>query len=180
MLRRSLGQSADLEDLTQEVFLVVFRKLQGLRNPTSLKAFIIAVTAHTSLEQRRRRWAQQQKPPLQPPPTDRELVARAGEARIALSRFVGALARLRPADRTVTMLRLVEQRELTDIASTLDVSLATVKRRIARGSAKVALLASRDPFLAQYSQAEPAGPVPGLPDATLPRFPDKSVRARSI
>jgi RNA polymerase sigma-70 factor, ECF subfamily len=152
MLRRTLGSSADVEDLAQEVFLIVFHKLRRLRTPTSLKAFIIAVVVRVCLQQRRRLSVRQQTPP--PPESetsDRELVAREAEARIALSRLLAVLGRISPTDRTATMLRCVELRKLSDIASALDVSLATVKRRIARGSAKVALLAERDPFLAPYS-----------------------------
>ena len=156
MLRRSLGSSADVEDLAQEIFLVVFHKLRALRTPTSLKAFIIGIAVRTCLQQRRRRSVRQQTPTPEWETSDRELVAREAEARIALARLLAVLGRVGPTDRTATMLRYLELRKLTDIASDLDVSLATVKRRIARGSAKVALLAKRDPFLAPYS-------VPGRP-----------------
>jgi RNA polymerase sigma-70 factor (ECF subfamily) len=151
MLRRALGGSVDVEDLAQEVFLIVFHKLRRLRTPTSLKAFIIAVAVRICLQQRRRLSVRQQTPPPEWETSDRELVAREVEARIALSRLLTVLGRVSPTDRTATMLRYLELRRLTDIASALDVSLATVKRRIARGSAKVALLAERDPFLAPYS-----------------------------
>ena len=153
MLRRGLGDSADVEDLAQEVFLIVFHKLRRLRTPTSLKAFIIAVAVRICLQQRRRLSVRQQTPPPESETSDRELVAREAEARIALSRYVGVLRRVNATDRTATMLRHLELRGLNDIASALDLSLATVKRRIARGSAKVALLAGRDPFLAPYSVA---------------------------
>lgn len=151
MLRRSLRDPAEVEDLAQDVFLIVFNKLRGLRTPTSLKAFIISVTIRTFLEHRRRRSLRQRVPVPEWQISDRELVAREAEARIALSRFLAVLDRLRPTDRTATMLRYVELRELNEIATALDLSIATVKRRIARGSAKVALLAERDPFLAQFS-----------------------------
>ena len=166
MLRRSLGGSADVEDLAQEVFLIVFRKLQDLRTPTSLKPFIIAVTARTCLEQRRRWSLRQRTPTPEWETSDRDLVPREAEARIALSRLLAAFGRVRPIDRTATMLRYLELRGLRDIALALDLSLATVKRRIARGSAKVALLAERDPFLAQYSTPEPSRAAPAMRAAT--------------
>jgi RNA polymerase sigma-70 factor (ECF subfamily) len=151
ILRRILGNSADIEDFVQEVFLIVFHKLRNLRTPTSLKAFIIAVTVRACLQQRRRRLRQQTPVPHWEASCDRELVAREAEARIALSRLLAVLGHVHPTDRAATILRYLELRELSDIASALDLSLATVKRRIARGSAKMALLAERDPFLAQYS-----------------------------
>lgn len=156
MLRRSLGNSADVDDLAQEIFLIVFHRLRELRTPTSLKAFIIAVTVRISLQQRRRQSLRRGPPTTEWETSDRELVAREAEARIALSRLLTVFRRVRRTDRTATMLRYLELRELSDIASALDLSLATVKRRIARGSAKVALLAKRDPFLAQYSLPNPS------------------------
>jgi RNA polymerase sigma-70 factor (ECF subfamily) len=156
MLRRSLGDSADVDDLAQEVFLIVFHKLRELRDPTSLKAFIIAVTVRVCLRRRRRRPLGQWTPTPGWETSDREVVAREAEARIALSRLLAVLGRVRRMDRTATMLRYLELRELSDIASALDLSLSTVKRRIARGSAKVALLAKRDPFLAHYSLPNPS------------------------
>ena len=153
MLRRTLGSSADVEDLAQEIFLVVFHKLRALRTPTSLKAFIIGIAVRICLKQRRRRSVHQVTPAPEWETSDRELVAREAEARIALSRLLAVLGRVGPTDRTATMLRYLELRKLSDIASALDISLATVKRRIARGSAKVALLAERDPFLAPYAGA---------------------------
>jgi RNA polymerase sigma-70 factor (ECF subfamily) len=153
ILRRHLGRSTDAEDLAQEVFLIVFRKLPALRTPASLKSFIAAVTARACFEQRRKLAVRQRTPPPEWETPDRELVPRKVEARIALSRFLGVLGRVHPTDRTATMLRYVEMRPLDDIASALDLSLASVKRRIARGSAKVALLAERDPFLAPYAVA---------------------------
>ena len=166
MLRRGLGDSTDVEDLAQEVFLTVFRKLRHLRKPTSLKAYIIAVTARICLEQRRRLSVRQRAPMPELEASDRDLVAREAEARIALSRYVGVLGRVNATDRTATMLRYLELRGLNDIASALDLSLATVKRRIARGSAKVALLAERDPFLAQYAVPDPSRSSPAKRAAT--------------
>jgi RNA polymerase sigma-70 factor (ECF subfamily) len=153
ILRRHLGGSTDVEDLAQDVFLIVFRKLRDLRTPSSLRSFIAAVTARACFEQRRKLAVRQRAPTTEWETPDRELVPRKVEARIALSRLLGVLGRVHPTDRTATMLRYVEMRPLDDIASALDLSLASVKRRIARGSAKVALLAERDPFLAPYAVA---------------------------
>ena len=167
MLRRNFGGSADVEDFVQDVFLVVFHKLRALRTPTSFKEFIMAITIHTCLEQHRRLGTRQLLPTAQSLTSDPEFVARTVEARIALSRFVAALGRLHPTYRIATMLRYLELRDLSDIASTLDISLATVKRRIARGSARVALLAKQDPFLTQYSVPDASEHAPDTRGAKL-------------
>src|ERR1043165_5003791 len=60
MLKRTFGPGQDVDDMVQDVFLCLFRKVGGLREPKSLKAFVISITAMTikyELRQRRvRRW----------------------------------------------------------------------------------------------------------------------------
>src|SRR5262249_4426853 len=56
MLRRTLGPGAEIEDVVQEVFLCVFQKVGGLREPRALRAFVISVTALTARYELRRRW----------------------------------------------------------------------------------------------------------------------------
>src|SRR5262249_44652304 len=57
MLRRTLGPGAEIEDVVQEVFLCVFQKVSGLREPRALRAFVISVTALTARYELRRRVA---------------------------------------------------------------------------------------------------------------------------
>src|SRR5687767_9494654 len=47
MLKRTFGPGQDVDDLVQDVFLCLFRKVGGLREPKSLKAFVISITAMT-------------------------------------------------------------------------------------------------------------------------------------
>src|ERR1700682_1823279 len=55
-LHRALGTSGEAEDLTQDVFLQVFSKVRGLRNPYALKSFVFSVAIRTlKWELRRRR-----------------------------------------------------------------------------------------------------------------------------
>src|SRR5437764_1468619 len=56
MLRRTLGPGHDVDDVVQEVFLCVFQKVAGLREPRALRAFVISVTALTARYELRRRW----------------------------------------------------------------------------------------------------------------------------
>src|SRR5947208_2049719 len=60
MLRRAFGPAHDVDDMVQDVFLCLHRKVGGLREPRSLKAFVISVTAMTiryELRQRRvKKW----------------------------------------------------------------------------------------------------------------------------
>src|SRR6185295_17258429 len=67
MLKRAFGPAQDIEDMVQDVFLCLFRKVGGLRKPESLKAFVIAITSKTiqyEIRQRRvRAWVRLSKSP---------------------------------------------------------------------------------------------------------------------
>jgi RNA polymerase sigma-70 factor (ECF subfamily) len=151
MLRRTLGRDDEIEDLAQEVFLCVFQKAHTLRRPRAFKAFIISVTVLTGRQEIRRRWVRRRLPET----TDRlgpesETITGRSDAREALLRFYRILDRLRPTDRAAFVLRFIEALALEDVARALDISLATTKRRLARGWSKIELLVARDPFLAHY------------------------------
>jgi RNA polymerase sigma-70 factor (ECF subfamily) len=151
MLRRTLGRDDEVEDLAQDIFLCVFQKAHTLRRPRALKAFVISVTVLTSRQELRRRWSRRRLPAaadlLGP---EAETITGRSDAREALLRFYRILDRLRPTDRAAFVLRFMEALALEDVAAALDISLATTKRRIARGWSKIDLLVARDPFLAHY------------------------------
>jgi RNA polymerase sigma-70 factor (ECF subfamily) len=159
MLRRTLGRDDEIEDLVQDVFLCVFQKAHTLRRPRALKAFIISVTVLTSRQELRRRWARRRLPATEDPPgVEAESITGRSDAREALLRFYRILDRLRPTDRAVFVLRFMEALPLEDVSAALDISLATTKRRLARGRSKIELLVARDPFLANYLAGFGAAP----------------------
>ena len=53
--RRSLGSSAEADDVAQEVFLGVFRKAMTLRDPDSLRSFIYSFAVRVLKAELRRR-----------------------------------------------------------------------------------------------------------------------------
>ena len=56
VLAKALGPSLEIEDLTQEVFLRVFGRLPSLRDPSALRAFVLAVAMNVLKWELRRRW----------------------------------------------------------------------------------------------------------------------------
>ena len=56
VLAKALGPTLDIEDLTQEVFLRVFGRLPSLRDPSALRAFVLAVAMNVLKWELRRRW----------------------------------------------------------------------------------------------------------------------------
>jgi RNA polymerase sigma-70 factor (ECF subfamily) len=84
------------------------------------------------------------------PSAELNRLSAASDAREALVRFRAILERLNVSDRTAFVLRFVDGIELTEVASALGVSLATIKRRLARVRSRVVLLVERDASLSQY------------------------------
>lgn len=154
LLRRTLGPSVgpdEIEDLTQESFLRLFRHIDELRSPSALGSFVIGITlrvARTELRRRRvRRILSFHAPETLP---EQAVPSSDDEARRALRRLYGILDQLSTEARLVFVLRYLQGLELTEVARTLGVSLATAKRHIARATDVVLAQAQRDPALAPY------------------------------
>lgn len=64
-----------------------------------------------------------------------------------LRRVYALLARLDPDDCVAFVLRRIDRRELGEVAELCGVSLATIKRRIARAERAFIAMAEEDPFL---------------------------------
>jgi RNA polymerase sigma-70 factor (ECF subfamily) len=148
MLRRAFGPSHDVADLVQEVFLLLFARVATLREPQALRAFVITLTAHAiRRELRRMRLARWLTFGQAPDPADRGADFASREA---VRRLYAVLDRLGPDDRTAFTLRYFEGLEVAEVAEAVGVSLATVKRRLARVHARVVFHAQRDAALAGY------------------------------
>jgi RNA polymerase sigma-70 factor (ECF subfamily) len=131
ILTRILGGHPDLDDLTQEVFVRAFERVDELREPLALRGWLTAIAVFVAREtirkKQRRRWLLFL-PPEETP--DIEIPAASPEARAALRAFYEVLGHLAIDARIAFALRFVEGMELSEIAEACDVSLATIKRRI--------------------------------------------------
>ncbi len=179
ILRRRFGTEDRVEDLAQEVFLCVFRRLPKLRKPQALKAFIISTTVLTARQELRRRRIRQAAASIADrTPLELAAVRTDFDAREGLDRLRDALSRLNARDRKAFILRFVQAMDLADVASGLQVSLATAKRCIARGWARIALLAQRDPVLAEY--VGPTRPSTARHVLRVEELPDESDRRATV
>jgi RNA polymerase sigma-70 factor, ECF subfamily len=155
VLYRSVGPDGDVDDLMQEVFVGFFRNVGGLRDPAALKPFLIGIalrTARAALRKRRvRRWLRLT-PTGEPPEV--EATTADPRTREALRRLFVVLDELAARDRLAFVLRHGEEYELTEVASALACSLATVKRCLARAEAHVLARARVDVLLAPYAREE--------------------------
>jgi len=151
IVRRTLGPEHDVEDVVQDVFLRLFDKLPGLREPAALRAFVVSISIRSvRYELRRRRVRRLVGLSTTPELHDLRVVSADHESRQALLHLYRLLNRLSFRERTAFVLRFVEGMQIEDVASALDVSVPTTRRALARAWDRIALLAGDDGFLTRY------------------------------
>jgi RNA polymerase sigma-70 factor (ECF subfamily) len=151
LVRRFFGPGPDYPDVCQEAFLRVFKRLDELREPAALPGFIIGITLGVARNQARRRriraivglTSTDEWPTVVTPGTQ-------DEAREALRALYRLLDDLGAEDRSLFVARYVEKMEITDVAAAHQLSLSTVKRRIARLALRVDSRMKSEPALAKY------------------------------
>ena len=155
LLGRMLGPDGEVDDVAQDVFATVFSKLGSLRDPDALQSFVYSVAVRvTKWELRKRRmrkvlqlWGDVELPEIGVAGLD-------AEARQALGRLYRVLDRMGSEERLIFALRHIEGKKLEEIADSLGVSLATVKRKLKRAAEWVSAEVERDPLLAAYRTIE--------------------------
>jgi len=161
LLSRALGPERDIEDSLQEVFLCLFNKAPGLRNPAALRAFIVSITIRTVRHEiRRRKLRSWLRLDSNAAVEDLRTVSPDTDAREALTRFYALLDRINTRDRSVFVLHVIEGMDVEAVANALEVSVPTVRRCFARARERVALLAGRDPMLVDYASKLQIGAEP--------------------
>jgi RNA polymerase sigma-70 factor (ECF subfamily) len=141
---RITGNPSDALDAAQETFGILFRKLREFRFESKFSSWVyrIAVNASIDLKRRSRSRKLASLDALQESaegegrfdPTDERLeMPMHAASRHELEREVQrAIASLSPKLRTITVLRYIENQSYEQIAETLQISLGTVKSRLAR------------------------------------------------
>ncbi len=143
---RFTGKDSEAQDLTQEVFLRVFRTLKTFRaGEGSFVVWLTRVTRNLLIDNYRRTRLdratdsiEDQLPLLEEhsSPTTRTDSAVAGREASEILQF--ALAKLSPELRETVILRDLEELEYREIADVLHVPEGTVKSRLNRGRAELA------------------------------------------
>jgi len=115
------------DDVVQEVFLRVHRRLDGFRGQCSLRGWILRITVNECLSQRRRARRRRQELP------ETVVGAAPSERRIEYAEAARrALQALRPVDRALVILRDVEGHTYEEIAEVLRCSSNSVGVRLHR------------------------------------------------
>ncbi len=156
-LVRSLGSSTDVEDLTQETFLTVIRRIRTLRDPAALRSFVVSVTIRIARNELRKRSIRRF---VGLDTTTEVPVALPHDATVTegVRHLYDALDRLDADCRLAFVLRHVEGYELLEAAKACGCSLATVKRRLNRAEKRFTAISQGDPVLREFLSAEERRP----------------------
>lgn len=135
---RISGNQSDALDIVQESFALLFRKLGSFKGNSLFSTWLFRIVANCSIDHRRRSKVGRA-PTLLSDQEDRvEMVDDSlGPRDVASVHEVGdqvqaAISRLSPKLRVILALRYLEEMSYEELAATLDVSMGTVKSRLAR------------------------------------------------
>jgi RNA polymerase sigma-70 factor (ECF subfamily) len=140
-----VGEASLAEDILQEVFLIIYRKIGWLREAHLFRPWCYRLTTRETFRRlkRERRWRnlvreddvlvgiEARLPPESP---DEELLGR-------LPQLLGSVS---PASRAVLALHYLDQQTLDEIADSLGLAVGTVKSRLAYGLATLRTLIPTD------------------------------------
>lgn len=146
LVLRMVGDPASAADTVQEVFLKIFRNIHHFRRSSSLKTWIYRIAVHEASNQRRwwhRHWGRESS--LEEPApgslqslgdvlVSRESTPLDCAMRDELAEQIErGLGQVHEPFRTAVVLRDIEGLSYEEMAEVLDVTLGTVKSRVARG-----------------------------------------------
>jgi len=152
-LRRILGKDrhTELADLVHDAFVQALVSIHRLRDADALPAWMQSVAAHTAYHairaRRARRWLRFWEPTTLPDVTVDGVEPHVVEAH---RRTYALLERLPADERIAFALRHIEGLELGRLAEICGVSLATIKRRLAKAEQRFARAAKRDDVLREW------------------------------
>jgi RNA polymerase sigma-70 factor (ECF subfamily) len=146
-----LGPGAHLGDLVQDVFVSAIDSIDRLERPESLRAWLASIAvfrARAEIRSRARsRWF-----PLfgsdDLPETDARVATPEIDEAVRTTYVV--LDKLGADERIAFALRFVDGMELVEVAEACEVSLATIKRRLARAQTKFMNIARTYPALTEW------------------------------
>lgn len=159
----ALGIDGDLMDVVQDVFVKVLKNVHQLKDPAALPGWIASLavfTARGHIRHRRRwRWIRFLAPEDVP---DLPIAGHDAEGSATMHAVYRAIDTLPTDERLAFSLRFVSELELTEVAAACQVSLATIKRRLARAEARFLAAAGTSPLLRErLERSHRFGTLPG-------------------
>jgi RNA polymerase sigma-70 factor (ECF subfamily) len=135
---RVAGNQSDAMDIVQESFALLFRKLASFKGNSLFSTWLFRIVVNCSIDHRRR--SKSQRVPVLitdqegsidvadagPGPRDRAAMHEVGD------QVQAAISQLSTKLRAILALRYLEEMSYEDLAATLELSMGTVKSRLAR------------------------------------------------
>jgi len=145
---RLLRDPQDAAEVTQDVFMKVYRKLKDFRFQSSLKTWLYRIAVNTALNARRRSGLRRSREvgmdddilALQAAP----MTSLPSVGALKRQRLEFILSRLTPDHKTVLLLRETEGLSYQEIADILKVNLNTVRTRLKRARQQLIALAESE------------------------------------
>ena len=144
-----VGNPADAEDVSQEVFLRVFRSFKTFKQDAKLGAWLYRITYNASIDHLRKRAVTpepmadealearfQNHPQVTEPQTFLDPAA-AAERTLLQDRIEKALGNVSPREKAVFLLRHYEDLSLKEIAESLELTVGSVKSYLFRAVRKL-------------------------------------------
>lgn len=174
LIARSINDPADAADITQDVFLKVFRSIRSFHGDSSLRTWLYRIALREASNQRRW-WSRHKRQELtidspsaseeDDAPSLASLLADGGrspydhavEAELH-ARVEDALRQIPESYRTVVVLREIEGFAYEEIAEILQTNLGTIKSRLTRGRNALRLLLEASTPKPRPSTAHNAAP----------------------
>jgi RNA polymerase sigma-70 factor, ECF subfamily len=137
---RLLGKDNELDEVVQDVFVEALSSLDSLRDGGAFRSWLGAIVVHRVRLRIRRRRVSQALGLTKAEPVDLELIAGNASPDVALElrEVYLRLDALDTEERIALLLHRVEGYTLPEIATQMELSLATVKRRVASADEKLA------------------------------------------
>jgi RNA polymerase sigma factor (sigma-70 family) len=151
MAARTLGSESEAEDIVQEVFYRLFSRAKTLRDPESLRCFVVSFAIRIlKWELRRKRtrgWLSFHEPEVFVDLASETIDI---ESRDLLRRFYALLGRLAPRDRLVFSLRHLESMTVDEVAQSMALSPSTVKRSLSHACKRLSRWVEAEPDMACF------------------------------
>jgi len=166
---RITGNSTDAMDVVQEAFSLLFRKIPGFRGEALFSTWLFRIVVNCAIDSRRQkrsgilgRTGSLEADHVREP-SERDV---GGPQEAAESHELGdhlhqSILRLSPKLRAILVLRYLEHQSYEQLAATLEMSMGTVKSRLARAHVALekVLKGTLEPFgFQQDSHGEYSGP----------------------
>ncbi len=134
LCRYMLRDTRNAQDAAQDAFLKAYKGLKDFRPDSSLYTWIYRIAVTTCLDYKRksRRESLRNEPLTEDLPSDERSPHQVYESRKVTESIQAALEKLPKKLSTVIVLREIEELSYEEIAEVLQISIGTVKSRIAR------------------------------------------------